>query len=108
MLLCAPATYAQENHRSALVHAEFVTEAIQELIANRCVKRVSDKPFICSPLSVVSNSEEKLRLVLHLKHLNQFLRKDWFKYEELRVALLVLRKGNFLFKFDLKLGYHPI
>lgn len=77
-------------------------------MANRCVKRVSDKPFICSPLSVVSNSEEKLRLVLNLKHLNLFLRKDRFNYEDLRVALLMFQKGDFLIKFDLKSGYYHV
>ena len=103
-----PTTYAQENHRSALVHAEFVTGAIQELMANRCVKKVNDKPFVCSPLSVVANSEGKLRLVLNSKHLNQFLHKDKFKYEDLRVALLMFQKSDFLIKFDLKSGYHHL
>jgi len=77
-LQCAPTTYAQDNHHSAVVHTDFVTEAIQELIANHCVKKVSDKPFTYSPLSVVVNSEGKLRLVLNLEHLNQFLHKDKF------------------------------
>ena len=104
-LLCVPTPYSQGNHRSALQHAEFVSE---ELTANRCVIQVSAKPFICSPLSVVVNSEGKSRLVLNLKHLNQFLRKDKFKYEDLRVALLMFQKDDFLFKFDLKSGYHHV
>ena len=55
-----PTPYSQENHRSALQHAGFVSEAIGELTANRCVTQVSSKPFICSLLSVVVNSEDKL------------------------------------------------
>ena len=107
-LLCAPTPFVQGNHRSSLEHAGFVTVAVQELMANRCVKKVSEKPFVCSPLSVEVNSEGKQRLVLNLKHLNQFLRKDKFKYEDLRVALLMFQKGDFLFKFDLKSGYHQV
>ena len=72
-LLCAPTPFMQGNHQSSLEHAGFVTDAIQELMANRCVKKVSEKPFVCSPLSVVKNSEGKLRLLLNLRHLNQFL-----------------------------------
>ena len=104
-LLCVPTPY---SHRSALQHAGFVSEAIRELTANRCVTQVSVKPFICSPLSVVVNLEGKSRLVLNLKHLNQFFRKDKFKYEDLRVALLMFQKDDFLFKFDLKSGYHHV
>ena len=57
---------------------------------------------------MVINSEGKLRLVLNLKHLNQCLRKDKFKYEDLRVALLMFQKDDLLFKFDLKSGYHHV
>ena len=101
--MCVPTPYSQGNHRSALQHAGFVSEATGELTANRCVTQVSSKPFICSMLSVVVNSEGKLRLVLNLKYLNQFLlgRKDKFKYEDLRVALLMCQKED-LFKFGLK------
>ena len=56
-LQCAPTPYVQGNHQSALEYAEFVTVAIQELMPNHCVKKLSDKPFICSPLSVVANLE---------------------------------------------------
>ena len=56
----------------------------------------------------MSNSEGKLRLVLNLKHLNQFLRKDKFKYEDLRVAVLMFEKEDYMFKFDLKSVYHHL
>ena len=83
----------QSNHRSSLEHEGFVTEAVQELMANQCAKKVREKPVVCSPLSVVKDSKGKQRL-------NQFLRKDKFKFKDLRVALLMFQKGNYLFKFD--------
>ena len=67
-LLHMPTPICQSNHGSALGNKEFVADALKELIGNRCVRRVSSKPYICSPLSVVSNSEGKLRLVLNLRH----------------------------------------
>ena len=76
------------------------------LLNNRCVVQVSEKPHVCSPLSVVSNSSGKLRLVLNLRYLNQFLHVVSFKYKDLRVAALMFEKDEFLFKFDLKSGYH--
>ena len=108
-IIClVPTPYNQVNHWSALQHAGFVSKAIRELTANHCVTKVSAKPFICSPLLVVVNFEGKLRLVLNLKHLNQILRKDKFKYENLLVALLMFQKDNFLFKLNLKSGYHHV
>ena len=107
-LLYMPTPFCQCNHRSAIQNREFVTEALRELMKGRCVRKLSIKPCICSPLSVVSSSSGKLRLVVNLRHLNQFLKKEKFKYEDLRVAVLMFEEGDFLFKFDLKSGYHHL
>ena len=69
---------------------------------------MDEKPIVCSPLSVVSNSAGKLRLVLNLRYLNQFMHTVKFKYEDLRTAALLFEKGEYLFKFDLKSGYHHL
>ena len=70
--------------------------------------RVDHKPYVCSPLSVVSNTAGKLRLVLNLRYLNQFLHVVRFKYEDLRIAALMFEANEYLFKFDLKSGYHHV
>ena len=70
--------------------------------------RVKEKPYVCSPLSVVSKSMGNLRLVLNLRYLNQFLHVVSFKYEDLRIAALMFEANDFLFKFDLKSGYHHV
>ena len=107
--LCStPDRFHWPNQQSALDHQEFVTQAIQELEENRCIVKVQDTPFICSPLSVVANTQGKLWLVLNLRYLNQFLWTDKFKYEDLRVAMLMFQKGDFVFSFDLKSGYHHV
>ena len=103
-----PPPYSQSNHKSAISHRVFVEDAVLNLLNNRCVAQVSEKPHVCSPLSVVSNSSGKLRLVLNLRYLNQFLHVVSFKYEDLRVAALMFEKDEFLFKFDLKSGYHHV
>ena len=98
----------QCNHNSTATHNEFVNEAIENLVKNRCVALVNDRPYVCTPLSVVSNSSGKLRLVLNLKYLNQFLHVLSFKYEDLRTAALMFEVNEYLFKFDLKSGYHHV
>ena len=96
-----PTPFEQCNHKSTLDHLDFVSESVLELVNNRCVREVQERPVICSPLSVVVNYEGKCRLVLNLRHLNQFLRKDHFKYEDLRVAMLMVEESDLLLKFDL-------
>ena len=101
-------TYERRNQSSAHQHADFVSSAITELMQSRCIQKVAFKPHICSPLSVVSNNAGKLRLVLNLRYLNQFLFKEKFKYEDLRVAMLMFQPDDYMFTFDLKSGYHHI
>ena len=77
-------------------------------LCHRCVQRVDHKLYVCSPLSVVSNTADKLRLVLNQRHLNQFLHVVKFKYENLHIAALMFEPNKYLFKFDLKSGYHHV
>jgi len=52
----------------------------------------------------VGNPEVKLRLVLNLWYLNQFLQMQSFKYEDLHIAALMFEQGECLFKFNTNLG----
>ena len=45
---------------------------------------------------------------VNLRYVNQFLKMDSFKYEDLRTLLAILSPNDFLFKFDLKSGYHHV
>ena len=103
-----PIPHYQRNQASAMQNAGFVQQSIEELLASGCVMEVPEPPHVCSPMSVVENSVGKKRLVVNLRHLNRFLWKQKFKYEDLRVAMLLFEKGDFLFSFDLKSGYHHI
>ena len=40
--------------------------------------------------------------------MNRFLWKQKFKYEDLRVAMMLFRPGELMFAFDLKSGYHHV
>jgi len=103
-----PNRFSKPNQKSALENREFVTQALAELEQNDCIVRVTEQPYICNPLSVATNSQGKLHLVLNLRYLNQFLWIDKFKYEDLRTAMQLFQKGDYLFAFDLKSGYHHI
>ena len=107
-MLSIPEIFICPNQASALANKEFVTQAISELVQNRCVVEVTSQPHVCSPLSVVSNSGNKQRLVINLRYLNGYLQKEKFKYEDSRTAMLLFQQGDYMFSFDLKSGYHHI
>ena len=68
-----PKSYSQPNQALALANKKFVTQALSELVKNHCVVKVPSQPQVCSPLSVVSNSAGKQRLVINLHYLNGHL-----------------------------------
>ena len=101
-------SHCQPNHKSVMVHKSFVEDAVKDLVKNRYALRTIERPHICSPLSMVSNSVGKLHLVLNLRYLNQYLHVLSFKHEDLRVAKLLFDVNEYLFKCDLKSGYHHV
>ena len=107
-LLSLPDPFERANHKSALENKDFVSGALKDLVNNCCVLEVCSVPRVCSPLSVVTNSSGKKRLVIDLRYLNGYLLKEKFKYEDLRIAMLMFQKGDYMFSFDLKSGYHHV
>lgn len=64
---------------------------------------VYSPPHVINPLSVSIQSCGKKRLILDLRHVNKHIWKEKFKFEDIRTAY-----DHFMFKFDLKSGYHHI
>ena len=92
------------HNKSAFRHSEFVTQAIAELLANGCIVEHNVPPFCVDPITVAE--WKKLRLVIDLRHINNYLVKFIFKYEDLRSLSQILEEGHWLFTWDLKSGYH--
>ena len=88
-LLSLPEPFEKANHKSAMESKYFVSSALTDFVSNRCVLEVDSVPRVCSPLSVVTNSSGKKRLVIDLRYLNGHLLKENFKYEDLRLAILM-------------------
>ena len=86
----------------------FVSEAVNDLLKHNLVEDVFCAPDIINPLSVSTRSSGKRRLILDLRHVNAFVYKQKFKREDLSVATQIFDKEYYLFKFDLKSGYHHI
>ena len=107
-LLQIPTPFSTRNSSSAFEHSAFVGSAISDLIRQGCVTEVFEKHIIIKPLSVSIQKFGKERLILDLRHVNQFLFKQKFRCEDLSVAKEVLCPANYMLSFDLKWGYHHV
>ena len=74
--------------------------------SNGCIVEHEVPPFCVNPLTVAEG--KKLRLVVDLRHVNNYLVKPKFKHEDLRSLSQVLDEGHWFFTWDLKSGYHHV
>ena len=95
-----------KNNRSSLNHPDFVIEAISKLLSTGSVIEHNTPPYVVNPLTV--SEGKKLRLVLDLRHVNQYTYVSKFKYEGLSVLADMFVKDSYFFTFDLESGYHHI
>lgn len=97
-----------ENNKSAIAHSDFVSKSIQELLQSGIVVKVDQIPHVVNPLTVSVNAKGKERLILDLRHVNQYVVKYEFNLEGIKGALDFVPKNGLMFKFDLSSGYHHI
>ena len=67
---------------------------------------LANAPYCCNLLTVAEG--RKLPLVLDLRHVNNFLHQQNFKYENFKTASEFLYEEFYFSTFDLKCGYHHI
>ena len=108
MLVFRNQRFSLKNNRSSLPHAEFVEEAIQDLVESGRVVETNVPPRVVNPLSVSVQANGKKRLILDLRYVNKFLRKMHVKYEDWKTAMSYFSRGAYMFSFDLKSGYHHV
>ena len=89
-----------------LQHPKLVAEAISELRSNGCIFEHEVPPLCVNPLRVAEG--KKLRLVIDLRRVNNYLAKPKFKYKDLCSLSQVLVEGHWFFTWDLKSGYYHV
>ena len=101
-----PPPFYAKNNASSLRNKRFVDTAITELLNKGMIEELDHRPFVCNPLTVAEG--KKLRLVLDLRHINDYLIIEKFKYEDLKTIAEMLGEGDFFTTFDLVSGYHHV
>lgn len=103
-----PPTSFLGNNKSALLNSEFVEEAIGQLVKKGLVETCKWAPYVVNPLSVSVQQNGKKRLILDLRVVNMHIWKEKVKFEDIRTALMYVRKGAWMFKFDIHSAYHHV
>ena len=106
--LSSPQPCKLKNNKSALAEPKFVEESIAELLKYNRIYEVKD-PFLINQLKA-EDSKGKKRLILDLRHVNNFVYKQKIKFDDWKIFQNFVedRGPGYLFKFDLKSGYHHI
>lgn len=86
-----------------------VNDEINELIRKGAIREIneSDDLFI-SNIFVVPKKNGKLRPVINLRSLNEFVSYEKFKQENLNQILSILQKGDYFCSVDLKDAYFSV
>ena len=103
----APPPFYAKNNKSSLDKSDFVQDAIQSLLNKRCISEVNHIPKCCNPLSVATKNS-KPRLVLDLRHVNQYVKYQKVKYEDLKTFSELFDTDDYFITFDLTSGYHHV
>ena len=96
-----------KNNASALSRKDFVESEIFTLLKDGRIVEKTTPPLVVNPLTVADNGT-KLRLILDLRYVNQHLAQEYVRYDDWRVFENYVYPNSWLFKFDLKSGYHHI
>ena len=81
---------ALSNIASAINEAEFLGEAILELLRDNGVEEIFSTPDIYNPLSVSVQTSGKKRLILDFRHVNLHVYRQKFKCEAFAKNYFVL------------------
>ena len=93
---------------TAHFRASIATE-IRALLDKRAIRRVHDHPLLClSPVFIVPKRSGKVRMILNLKAINQFIQPMSFRMETLTTILPLLGPGDWAVSIDLADAYHHV
>jgi hypothetical protein len=96
------------NAPSALEHSDFVSGAVEEMLAADAVTLLppGEKPMVVSPLGVVpKRGIDKFRLTVNMRYVNKHLGKKAFKFEGLKD---LAERGDYAVSYDLMSGYYHV
>ena len=103
-----PTSVVSKNNASSLANVSFVDNEISKLLKRDLIENVYFVPEVVNPLTVADGRSGKKRLVLDCRHINMYLHKFKYRYEDANTAMNMFNVGDVGFNFDLTSAYHHI
>ena len=103
-----PARFQIANRIFTAREAAFIDEEIARLINSGAISKCDFKPDCVSPIIVVPKKQNKLRLVVDLRRINDCLICPYFRNEGIEVVSQYIKLHDVMISIDLKNGYHHI
>ena len=87
---------------------EWLDNEITRLIAKGAWEPATCRDFVSRAFLVPKPGTNKWRMVVDLRYLNQFVRTGSMKMETLKDLKRLIRKGDYMFSFDLEDGFYAL
>ncbi len=100
-----PPSFQLRNNCSALRHQSFVSQEISSHLEDGFVREVEHPPDCIHPLSVAENGQ-KLRLVLDMSVANPYVKKSYFRIEDIKTLIPLLSKGGYSAYTCIRVKHH--
>lgn len=98
-----------EPQQSQSENGSMMQVAIEHLLGIGAIRKCFDtEGQFLSNVFLVPKSNGKMRLILNLKRLNEFVHTEHFKMENFKTALKLVSKGCYMAKLDLQDAYFAI
>ena len=95
-----PPSVCLQNKRWAIIHGEFITEAIHDILIRGLTEECENQPYVVNPLTVSASNCRKKCLILDLRQVNKHLWKTSINFEDIRIAMEFITNNSICFQFD--------
>jgi len=104
-----PRYHAHQNGKGCLEHAEWLRQAIPELLEVGAIEAVPTRPHVVALVNVLPKSSPgKFRLIVDLRPLNYHVRERPFKYETHATFRDLIEADDDFISFDFASGYYHV
>jgi hypothetical protein len=102
-------SFEKENYCMPWSHECFISTEVCDMLKSGAIEQCTARPTCVSPIRCVpKKGVNKLRLIIDLRGVNQFIDTPSFKYEDINVVLDQIRQGDELVSVDLRNGFQHV
>jgi len=102
-----PPRFSLNNHPMTPDQEDFISQEIEKLLQTGTIIE-TDQVTNISPLGAVPKKNGKLRMILDLRRVNNYISTPRFAMEDIRKVRPLLQTGDWMTSIDLKNGFHHI